>query len=289
MNQSKLLAVLGIVLLVAITVRSTFYMVDEREKVIVVRFGQVLRYDDAPGIHFKSPFLDDARYFDSRILTLDAEPQPFLTKEKKYVVVDSFVKWRIEDALKYYLTVGGQEADARRRLEQVVNSGLRDEFGKRTVHDVVSTDRHKIMEILTTNTDREARKFGIVVTDVRIQRVDLPDEVSQSVYQRMKAERSRIANELRAQGAEAAEKIRANSERQREVLLAEAYGKAERVRGEGDAKATALYAAAYGRAPEFFSLYRSLNAYKESFRKKDDIMIVDPSSDFFKYMKKPSR
>jgi len=289
MNQSKLFAVLGIVLLVAITVRSTFYMVDEREKVIVVRFGQVLRYDDVPGIHFKSPFLDDARYFDSRILTLDAEPQPFLTKEKKYVVVDSFVKWRIDDALKYYLTVGGQELDARRRLEQVVNSGLRDEFGKRTVHDVVSTDRHKIMEILTANTDREARKFGIVVTDVRIQRVDLPDEVSQSVYQRMKAERSRIANELRAQGAEAAEKIRANSERQREVLLAEAYGKAERVRGEGDAKATALYAGAYGRAPEFFSLYRSLNAYKESFRKKEDIMIVDPSSDFFKYMKKPSR
>jgi membrane protease subunit HflC len=248
-----------------------------------------LRYEDAPGLHFKSPFLDDARYFDSRILTLDAEPQPFLTKEKKYVVVDSFVKWRIDDALKYYLTVGGQEVDARRRLEQVVNSGLRDEFGKRTVHDVVSTDRHKIMEILTANTDREARKFGIVVTDVRIQRVDLPDEVSQSVYQRMKAERSRIANELRAQGAEAAEKIRANSERQREVLLAEAYGKAERVRGEGDAKATALYAGAYGRAPEFFSLYRSLNAYKESFRKKEDIMIVDPSSDFFKYMKKPSR
>ncbi len=289
MNQSKLFAVLGIVLLVAITVRSTFYMVDEREKVIVVRFGQVLRYDDTPGIHFKSPFLDDARYFDSRILTLDAEPQPFLTKEKKYVVVDSFVKWRIDDALKYYLTVGGQEVDARRRLEQVVNSGLRDEFGKRTVHDVVSTDRHKIMEILTANTDREARKFGIVVTDVRIQRVDLPDEVSQSVYQRMKAERSRIANELRAQGAEAAEKIRANSERQREVLLAEAYGKAERVRGEGDARATSLYAGAYGRAPEFFSLYRSLNAYKESFRKKEDIMIVDPSSDFFKYMKKPSR
>ncbi|MBI3777722.1 MAG: protease modulator HflC [Gammaproteobacteria bacterium] len=289
MNQSKLFAVLGIVLLVAITVRSAFYMVDEREKVIVVRFGQVLRSDDAPGIHYKSPFLDDARYFDSRILTLDAEPQPFLTKEKKYVVVDSFVKWRIDDALKYYLTVSGQESEARRRLEQVVNSGLRDEFGKRTVHDVISTDRHKIMEILTANTDREARKFGIVVTDVRIQRVDLPDEVSQSVYQRMKAERSRIANELRAQGAEAAEKIRAGAERQREVLLAEAYGKAERVRGEGDARATSLYAGAYGRAPEFFSLYRSLNAYKESFRKKDDIMIVDPSADFFKYMKKPTR
>jgi membrane protease subunit HflC len=289
MNQSKLLAVLVIILLVGVTASSTFYMVDEREKVIVVRFGQVLRYDDAPGMHIKSPFLDQARYFDSRILTLDAEPQSFLTKEKKYVVVDSFVKWRIEDALKYFMTVSGQESEARRRLEQVINSSLRDEFGKRTVHDVVSTDRRKVMDILTENADREARKFGIVVTDVRIQRVDLPDEVSQSVYQRMKAERSRIANELRAQGAETAEKIRANAERQREVLLAEAYGTAERMRGEGDAKATALYGAAYGRAPEFYSLYRSLGAYKESFKSKEDIMIVDPSADFFKYMKKPAR
>ena len=289
MNQTKLFAVLGVALLVLITVRSTFYMVDEREKAIIVRFGQVLRYDDAPGLHVKTPFLDEVRYFDSRILTLDAEPQPFLTKEKKYVVVDSFVKWRIEDALKYFLTVSGQEIDARRRLEQVVNSSLRDEFGKRTVHDVISTDRQMIMDILTAYADQEARKFGIVVSDVRIQRVDLPDEVSQSVYQRMKAERLRIANELRAQGAEAAEKIRADAERQREVLVAEAYGKAERVRGEGDAKATAIYAAAYTRAPEFYSLYRSLIAYKESFRKKDDIMIVDPSADFFKYMKKPGR
>jgi len=289
MNQTKLFAVLGVALLVLITVRSTFYLVDEREKAIIVRFGQVLRYDDAPGLHVKTPFLDEARYFDSRILTLDAEPQPFLTKEKKYVVVDSFVKWRIEDALKYFLTVSGQEVDARRRLEQVVNSSLRDEFGKRTVHDVISTDRQMIMDILTAYADQEARKFGIVVSDVRIQRVDLPDEVSQSVYQRMKAERLRIANELRAQGAEAAEKIRADAERQREVLVAEAYGKAERVRGEGDAKATAIYAAAYTRAPEFYSLYRSLIAYKESFRKKDDIMIVDPSADFFKYMKKPGR
>lgn len=289
MNQNKLMAVLGIVLLSLITAKSAVYTVDEREKVIIVRFGQVLRYDDGPGIHFKTPFLDEARYFDSRILTLDSDPQPFLTKEKKYVVVDSFVKWRIEDALKYYLTVGGQEADARRRLEQVVNSGLRDEFGKREVKTVISADRNKIMQILTEYTDREARKFGIVVTDVRIQRVDLPEEVSQSVYQRMKAERSRIANELRAQGAEAAEKIRANAERQRQVLLAEAYGKAERVRGEGDARATALYGQAYGRAPEFYSLYRSLGAYKESFRSKEDILIVDPSSDFFRYMKKPTR
>ena len=289
MNQTKLLALLGIVLLVGVTVNSTVYTVDERQKVIIARFGQVLRYDDKPGIHFKSPFLDDARYFDSRILTLDAEPQPFLTMEKKYVVVDSFVKWRINDALKYYLTVGGQEFDARRRLEQVVNSGLRDEFGKRTVANVISTDRQKIMELLTVNTDKEARKFGIEVLDVRIQRVDLPDEVSQSVYQRMKAERSRIANELRAQGAEAAEKIRADAERKREVLLADAYRQAEKIRGEGDAKATSVYAGAYSRAPEFYSFYRSLSAYRESFKKKEDIMIVDPSADFFRYMKKPTR
>lgn len=289
MNQSKLLALLGIILLVGITVHSTFYTVDEREKAIIVRFGQVLRYDDKPGLHWKTPFLDQVRYFDSRILTLDAEPQPFLTQEKKYVLVDSFAKWRVVDPLKYYLTVGGTETGARLRLEQLINSGLRDEVNKRTVQSVVSTDRAKIMQLVTAAADKVARSFGIEVVDVRLQRVDLPDEVSQSVYQRMKAERSRIANELRAQGAEAAEKIRADAERQREVLLAEAYGKAEKIRGEGDARAAALYAAAYSRAPEFYSLYRSLNAYKESFKNKDDIMIVDPSSDFFRYMKKPGR
>jgi membrane protease subunit HflC len=289
MNQNKLFALLGLILVVVLTVASTIYTVDEREKVIVVRLGQVLRHDDAPGVHVKAPFLDTLRYFDNRILTMDAEPQPFLTKEKKYVVVDSFVKWRIVDALKYYLTVGGQESEARRRLEQVVNSGLRDEFGKRTVKSVVSEERHKIMEILTGYANKEAGKFGIEVVDVRLQRVDLPEEVSQSVYQRMKAERARIANELRAQGAEAAEKIRAEAERKREVMLAEAYRKGESLRGDGDARATAIYGGAAGRAPEFYSLYRSLNAYKESFKKKDDIMIVDPSADFFRYMKKPGR
>jgi membrane protease subunit HflC len=289
MNQSKLLALLGIILLVGITIHSTFYTVDEREKAIIIRFGQVLRYDDKPGLHWKTPFIDEVRYFDARILTLDAEPQPFLTQEKKYVLVDSFAKWRVIDPLKYYLTVGGTETGARLRLEQLINSGLRDEVNKRTVQSVVSTDRAKIMQLVTAAADKVARGFGIEVVDVRLQRVDLPDEVSQSVYQRMKAERSRIANELRAQGAEAAEKIRADAERQREVLLAQAYGKAEKIRGEGDARASALYAAAYGRAPEFYSLYRSLNAYKESFKNKDDIMIVDPSSDFFRYMKKPGR
>lgn len=289
MNQSKLIALVALVLVILVVAGSAVYTVDEREKTIVVRFGQVLRYDDKPGIHVKTPFIDDVRYFDARILTLDAEPTPFLTKEKKYVLVDSFVKWRLVDALQYYLTVGGSESEAKRRLEQLVNSGLRDEFGKRTVKDVISADRAKIMEILTVNADKEARKFGLEVVDVRLQRVDLPPEVSQSVFQRMKAERSRIANELRAQGAEAAEKIRADAERRREILLAEAYRQAERLRGEGDARATAIYAGAANNAPEFYSLYRSLGAYKESFKSKDDILVVDPSADFFKYLKKPTR
>jgi membrane protease subunit HflC len=289
MNPNKLLAVLVLALLVVFTAASAIYSVDEREKVIIVRFGQVLRHDDKPGLHFKMPFVDDARYYDARILTLDAEPQPFLTKEKKYVLVDSYAKWRVQDALKYYLTVGGQEFEARRRLEQLINSGLRDEVNKRNVQNVVSVERSKIMEIVTANANREVANFGIEVVDVRLQRVDLPVEVSQSVFNRMKAERSRIANELRAQGAEAAEKIRAESERKRDVTLAEAYRSSERLRGEGDARATAIYGGAAGAAPEFYSLYRSLNAYKESFKDKEDVMIVDPSSDFFRYMKKPTR
>jgi len=285
MNQSKLILVIVAVVIGLVAVSSIFYTVDQREKVIIVRFGEILRADDKPGIHTKAPIIDQARYFDGRLLTLDAEPQPFLTKEKKYVVVDSFVKWRVLDAQKYFLTVGGYESEARRRLEQVVNSGLRDEFGKRVIRDVISSDRRKIMDILTAHTNREAQKFGIEVIDVRLQRVDLPPEVSQSVFQRMKAERKRIANELRAQGEEEAEKIRADAERQREVLLANAYRDAERLRGDGDARATAIYAGAYNRSPDFYSFYRSLNAYKESFKGKGDILIVDPSMEFFRHLK----
>ena len=268
---------------------ATIYTVDEREKAIVIKFGQVIRYNDKPGVHFKTPFLDSVRYFDARILTLDAEPRPFLTKEKKKVLVDSFVKWRIVDVLKFYVTVGGSEASANTRLAQLVNSGLRDEFGKRQVHEVISGDRRRIMEILSQVADQEARKYGIQVVDVRIQRVDLTEEVSDAVYNRMRAERSRIAAELRAQGDETAVKIRADADRQYQVLLAEAYRDAERLRGEGDARATQIYAQAFSRDPEFFSLYRSLNAYKSAFGDKSDVMVIDPSSDFFKYIKKPRR
>lgn len=289
MNQTKFLAVAGLALIALLIVSGTVYTIDEREKAVVVRFGQVIRYDDAPGIHIKTPFLETVKVYDARILTMDADPQPFLTKEKKSVIVDSYVKWRIVDLLKYYVSVGGDEQKAKDRLAQLINSGLRDEFGKRNLRDVVSGDRRKIMEILSANTDKEAGEYGIEVVDVRIQRVDLPAEVSQSVYRRMEAERARIAKELRAQGAEEAEKIRANAERQREILLAEAYRDAERLRGEGDARATATYGRAFGANPEFYSLYRSLNAYKESFKDKDDILIVDPSADFFRYFKNPRR
>jgi membrane protease subunit HflC len=289
MSQNRLLAIVGLVLIGLLIVNATLYTVDERERAVVVRFGQVIRYDDQPGLHLKTPFLDAVRLYSSQILTLDAEPQLYPTIEKKYVVVDSYVKWRIIDVLKFHVAVGGDEAKARERLAQVINSGLRGEFGKRTVKDVIAGDRRKIMELLSVNADQDAKEYGIEVVDVRIQRVEFPTEVRDAVYRNMAAERARIAKELRAKGAEAAEKIRADAERQRDILLAEAYRDAERTRGEGDARATAITGRAFSVNPEFYSLYRSLNAYKESFRNKDDILVVDPSADFFKYFKNPRR
>jgi membrane protease subunit HflC len=289
MNQNKLFAVAGLALIGLLIVNATLYTVDERERAVVVRFGQVIRYDDKPGLHLKTPFLDAVRLYSAQILTLDAEPQLYPTIEKKYVVVDSFVKWRITDVLKFHVAVGGDEAKARERLAQVINSGLRGEFGKRTVKDVIAGDRAKIMALLSVNADQDAKEYGIEVVDVRIQRVEFPTEVRDAVYRNMAAERARIAKELRAKGAEAAEKIRADAERQRDVLLAEAYRDAERTRGEGDARATSITGRAFSANPEFYSLYRSLNAYKESFKSKDDILVVDPSADFFKYFKNPRR
>jgi membrane protease subunit HflC len=289
MNQTKLVAVFGLLAIMAITALSIFYTVDEREKAIVIRLGKVVRYDDQAGLHWKWPIAEEVKFFDSRIVTLDAPPQRYLTEEKKSLEVDSFVKWRIVDTLKYYLTVGGDEARANTRLSQLVDDGLRSEFGKRPLKDVVSGDRREIMQILRVNTAEAASRFGIEVIDVRLQRVDLPEEVSESVYRRMEAERTRIAKELRAQGAEAAEKIRADVERQRDILLAEAYRDAERIRGEGDAKATAIYARSLKTNPEFYRLYRSLNAYKKTFKDKKDVMVIDPSSEFFKYLKSPTR
>ncbi|HEX5339111.1 MAG TPA: protease modulator HflC [Gallionella sp.] len=264
----------------------SLFVVDQRQTAIVFQLGEMVGVKTAPGLYFKVPLMQNVRYFDSRILTLDAgEPERFITAEKKNVMVDSFVKWRIVDVKQYYVSVGGDEIRARTRLMQTVNSSMREEFGKRSIHDVVSGEREQIMTVLREKTDSDARKIGVQVLDVRLKRVDFPQEISDSVYRRMDAERKRVANELRASGAAEGEKIKADADKQREVILAEAYREAQKTKGEGDAKAAALYAAAFGRNAEFYSFYRSLEAYKQSFKNKSDVMVLDPSSAFFKYLK----
>lgn len=259
------------------------FTVDERELAIKFRLGQFERADYEPGIHFKIPFVNKVRKFDRRIMTLDAEPERYLTFEKKNVIVDAFVKWRIADVTAYYKTTGGDEGRASLRLSQVVKEGLRNEFGKRTIQEAISGERAEIMNIITDQFSDQAKHFGIAIVDVRIKRVELPDEVSSSVYRRMEAERARVAKELRSQGAEAAERIRAEADRQRTILLAEAYRDAERIRGEGDAKAAEIYASAFGKDEEFYSFYRSLGAYKNVFNKPEDVLVLDPGSEFFRY------
>ena len=270
-----LLAVLG----------SSIFTVDQRQHAIVFQLGEVRDVISKPGLYFKWPMIQNVRYFDKRILTLDtSEPERYITSEKKNVLVDSFVKWRIVDPRLYYVSVAGDEERAKTRLFQTVNAGLREEFGKRTVHDVVSGERNKIMEEMREKVDLDARKIGVQIIDVRVKRVDLPTEVSESVYRRMEAERKRVANELRSEGSAEAEKIRADADRQREVIVAEAYRDAQRTKGEGDAKAASTYAQAFNQNPEFFAFYRSLEAYRNSFQSKNDILVLEPNSDFFKYM-----
>jgi membrane protease subunit HflC len=230
------------------------------------------------------------RFFDKRILTLDsAAPERFLTAEKKPVQVDSFVKWRIHNVKQYYISVGGDEMVAKTRLMQTVNAGLREEFGRRTVHDVVSGKRESIMVEVQKKADADMRTIGVEIVDVRLKRVDLPPEVSESVYRRMETERKRVANELRSQGAAEAEKIRANADRQSEVIVAEAYRDAQKVKGEGDAKASSIYGQAFGGNPEFYAFYRSLEAYRASFKSKSDVLVIEPNSEFFKYLKNSGR
>jgi membrane protease subunit HflC len=277
--------VFGLITLLVVASLSAF-SVDQREYAIVFRLGEIVSVKKEPGLYFKIPLVDNVRYFEKRIVTLDwVEPDRFITSEKKNVLVDSFVKWKIVDPSKYYVSVRGDEKQAEARLSQVVNDGLRAEFGKRTIHDVISGERAKIMDILRDKADREARQMGIQVLDVRLKRVDLPQEVSDSVYQRMEAERKRVANDLRSQGAGAAEKIRADADKQREVIISEATRDAQRIKGEGDAKAAETYAAAYGKNPEFYAFYRSLEAYRNSLKTKADVLVLDPSSEFFKYLK----
>ena len=277
---SVLVAVLGL----------SIFTVDQRQHAIVFQLGEVKEVITEPGLYMKWPLIQNVRYFDNRILTLDStEPERYITSEKKNVLVDSFVKWRITDPQLYYVSVAGDEARARTRLSQTVNAGLREEFGKRTVHDVVSGERDKIMEQMREKADLDARKIGVQIVDVRVKRVDLPTEVSESVYRRMEAERKRVANELRSEGSAEAEKIRADADRQREVIIAEAYRDAQKAKGEGDAKAAATYASAFNQSPEFYAFYRSLEAYRNSFKGRNDVIVVEPNSDFFKYMRSVGR
>ena len=282
----RLNMILGLMALVLGAVAMSVFTVDQRQYALVFQLGEVKRVITEPGLHFKLPLVQNIRFFDNRILTLEsADPERFITSEKKNVLVDSFIKWRIVDPKLYYMSVGGDEMRARTRLSQTVNAGLREEFGKRLVHDVISGERDKIMDRMREKADIDARRIGVKIVDVRLKRVELPDEVSGAVYSRMEAERKRVANELRSEGAAEAEKIRADADRQREIIVAEAYRDAQKVKGEGDAKAAALYAEAFSKSPEFYAFYRSLEAYRNSFASKSDVLVVEPNSDFFKYLK----
>ncbi|MFL2561599.1 MAG: protease modulator HflC [Arenicellales bacterium] len=267
---------------------STVYYVDEREKAIVFQFGEIVRSNDEPGIHFKAPLINNVKFFDARVQTMDSDPELYLTREKKNLVVDSFVKWRITNASDYYTRLGGLVSNARNRLAQRVNDALRSEFGNRSVQQVISGDRVEIMDVVRQLTNEETASLGIEVLDVRLKRVDLDPDISERVYQRMEAERSRVAKDLRARGAEAAERIRADADRDRAIILAEARQAAQEVKGQGDAQATSIYADAFTRDREFYRMYRSLNAYRNTFATPDNLLVIEPDSEFFRYFNQAS-
>ena len=281
-RSTGLLVLLAAVLFLA---SSTLYVVQETEKAVKLRFGRLIQTDIPPGLHIKIPLAEKVRKFDARVLTLDAEPSSFFTVEKKRLIVDAFSKWRIADVDTYYRATGGNQVVAQDRLASRVNDGLRNQFGGRTLHEVVSGERDQLMKHITENLNATVREsLGIEVVDVRVKGIDLPPEVSEQVYNRMKAEREKEARELRSKGRGQATKIRADADRKRTILLADAYNQAEQTRGKGDAVATATYADAYNKDSEFYAFMRSLNAYKEAFSNKGDVMLVDPKSDFFRYL-----
>jgi len=277
--------VLAGLLVLFVLANATLFTVDQRQNAMVFQFGELKDVVTKPGLNFKLPFVQNVRYVDTRILTMDdPDPQRFITAENKPVLVDAFVKWRISDAREYYIAVG-DERGAASRIGQTVNGLLREEFGKRTVHDVVSGERDEVMNKVRERVEQDAKKIGVSIVDVRLKRVDLPQEVSADVYRRMESERKRVASELRSTGSAEAERIRADAEKQREVILADAYRDAQKIKGEGDAKAAAIYAQAFQQNPEFYSFYRSMEAYKSSFRSRSDLMLLEPNSDFFRYLK----
>ena len=277
----------AIALLLVIGISQSLFVVSETQRAVKLRFGEIVEFDVPPGLHFKLPIVNTVRKFDARILTLDAAPQSYLTSEKKALSVDSFVKWRVSDVAKYFTTTGGDEERLRRLLSQRVDAGLRNEFGSRTVKEVVSGQRDELMDKLSNQLNVIAKEeLGIEVIDLRVKKIDLPPEVSESVYNRMRTERERLAKELRAQGNEVAERIRATADKDKTIILADAYREAEETKGNGDATATSTYASAYSKDPEFYDFTRSLKAYESTFSNKSDILLINPKSDFFKYLDK---
>ena len=276
------IAILALIILLA----NSLYIVTDKQTAILLRFGEIIDPKIESGLHFKVHILNTVRKFDSRVLTLDAIPQPYFTEEKKRLIVDAFVKWRISDNEQFYITSsGGQLSALRTLLTQRVDEGLRNQFGKRTVQDVISGERDELMRVLTADLNKVANsELGVEVIDVRVKKIELPTEVNDSVYNRMRTERERLAQELRAEGNEIAEEIRANADKERTVILADAYKTAEIIKGEGDAEATSTYAKAFNKNPEFYEFTRSLSAYQSTFENKSDVLLIDPESDFFKYL-----
>jgi membrane protease subunit HflC len=285
MATRTLMTLIG--LFVALLVASSsLFVVKETDRAIMLKFGEVVRFDIQPGLHFKIPFVNTVRLFDARVLTLDARPQRYLTLEKKALIVDSFVKWRIKNVAIYYTATSGDEFTAAKLLASRVDTGLRNQFGQRTLTEVVSGERDELMIELREELNQVVMDdMGIEVVDVRVKRIDLPQEVSESVYGRMRTEREREARELRSKGKELAEGIRADADRQETIIEANAYRDSELVRGDGDATAAATYAAAFNQDPEFYSFYRSLDAYRKTFGNGSNVMLIEPDSEFFKYMK----
>ncbi|MCQ4294021.1 protease modulator HflC [Pseudomonas stutzeri] len=282
-NKSLTALIVGVV--AAIVLWNSFYIVSQTERAVLLRFGRIVEPDVKPGLHMKIPYVNSVRKFDARLLTLDTTTSRFLTLEKKALMVDSYAKWRVDDAERFYTATSGVKQIADERLARRLEAALRDQFGKRTLHESVSGQRDELMAQVTTSLNRAAQQeLGIEVVDVRVKGIDLPREVNRSVFERMSSEREREAREHRAKGKELAEGIRADADRQRRVLLAEAFREAEELRGDGDARAAAIYASAYGQDQEFYAFHRSLQAYRESFSSKEDVMVLDPKSDFFRYL-----
>lgn len=277
--------ILALVIIAAIIASMSIFTVDEREKALNLQLGEVVRSDYEPGLHFKLPLIQEIIKFDARIQNLDSAPELYLTLEKKNVKVDSFVKWRISDVVEFYTSTGGSPERASNRLSAVVQKGLKDEFGKRTIQQVVSGERTEIMDKLRSTAKRQADELGIEIVDVRIKRIDLPEEVSTSVYARMAAEREEVAKKFRSEGEEQGKRIRAEADREREVILAEAERDAQKLKGQGDGRATEIYAKAYSKDAEFYSLYRSLGAYRNTFNNRSDVLLMEPNTQFFKYFK----